>query len=93
MRGGDSSRGLRGFELSAWGLEVFQMQTGLDFAVLDRFAVGPYVSLSFNSYRKVDTSCSGDGCEAFGLDISDNNPTIHLWFFAGVRGRYTTHWL
>jgi hypothetical protein len=84
---------LTDFDLSAWGIELFQVQTGFDFALLDRLALGPFLSLSFNSYEHVETSCSGEGCAIFQADISDRNPSVHLWLFVGVRGRYTTPWL
>jgi hypothetical protein len=73
---------------SATGFEYISGHLGVDFAVADWFAMGPYLSFTVGSYGSVDLSCEGDcaGVPDASSDIA--NTSVHTWSFFGVRASF-----
>jgi hypothetical protein len=69
---------------SVTGFEYLSAHFGVDFALADWFAVGPYLSFAAGSYGSTDVSCEGD-CDGVGTGSGDIvNTTLHTWTFFGV---------
>lgn len=72
-------------DLGIAGFEFLLLQGGVDFAVADAVALGPFLGLTLAQYSS--TSCDGLA------QLCDLNPGIdkkamHEWLFIGVRGEF-----
>lgn len=70
---------------SATGFEYVSGHFGVDFALADWFAMGPYLSFTAGAYGSTDQRCEGDcgGVITASADIADTS--LHTWSFFGVR--------
>jgi hypothetical protein len=64
------------------GFEFANLQGGVDFAVGDGVALGPFLSFSLGQYSTFHTEAQG-----VGVDI-DVPKALHEWLAFGVRGRF-----
>jgi hypothetical protein len=72
--------------IDASGFEFLNLQVGGDYAVTEKFAVGPYLQFSIAQYSKLKVEDSGDPTENFDGDITDK--AVHEWFGFGIRGKF-----
>jgi hypothetical protein len=70
---------------SAGGLEYFSGHFGVDLALADWFALGPYTTFTVSSYDSVAVDCVGacEGVFTGERDIEDTS--VHTWAFFGAR--------
>jgi opacity protein-like surface antigen len=71
-------------EVTLHGLELLQLQGGADWKLGERFTVGPFASLAFGRYSKLDVK-SPLGASNGGTP----SKTAHSWLTFGVRGTYS----
>jgi opacity protein-like surface antigen len=72
---------------SASGFEFVSGHFGVDFALADWFALGPYLSVTMGSYGSADVSCAGD-CEGVGTGSPVINQSLHTWTFFGAKALF-----
>jgi hypothetical protein len=68
--------------LGAHGFEFLNLQAGGDDYLAPRFALGPFISLSFGRYETATSS--GIPLVPSSADIA--NTAVHEWLQIGVRG-------
>lgn len=66
------------------GFEFLMLQGGVDFAVADAVALGPFLAFTLAQYSSV--SCDGTVFCDVNEDIE--NKAFHEWLFIGVRGEF-----
>lgn len=71
---------------SSRGFELLNLQVGGDWAAGERFAIGPFVSLSIAQYSKQKVENTVDPSQNFDGSIPDK--AVHEWLQLGVRGRF-----
>jgi hypothetical protein len=64
------------------GLELFQVQSGLEWRLHRRLALGPYLQLGLGRYSDVRVQTKVESASA---SIADR--AVHAWLYAGVRAR------
>jgi outer membrane protein W len=69
------------------GWEFVNLQGGVDWAVSDDVAIGPFVSVSFAEYTNISTDCSGGACGS-GVSESLSDKALHNWVVVGLRGTF-----
>jgi hypothetical protein len=73
---------------SAEGFEYISGHLGVDYALADWFAVGPYFSITVGSYGSAEQSCEGD-CEGVPTTSGDiANTSLHTWAFFGLHALF-----
>ena len=73
---------------TAMGFEYVSGHFGVDFALADWFALGPYLSFSAGSYGSAKLSCEGD-CEGVSTGSGEIvNTSLHTWSFFGVHALF-----
>jgi cysteine-rich repeat protein len=70
-------------DVTLHGLEFLDLQGGADYPVADKVSIGPFVSLAFGRYDKLDVrSPLGDS------NGGAPSAAVHTWLSFGVRGTY-----
>jgi hypothetical protein len=72
--------------IDASGFEFLNLQVGGDYAVSEKFAVGPYLQFSLAQYSKLKVEDTSDPTENFDGSITDKG--LHQWFGFGLRGKF-----
>jgi outer membrane protein W len=73
---------------TSWsGFEFANLQVGADYEIASRFAIGPFLSLSFGQYRHTSTTASR-GSSSSTTDQGLAKESIHEWILIGVRGAF-----
>jgi hypothetical protein len=70
---------------AASGVEYFSGQFGVDLALADWFALGPYMAFTVGSYDSVSVDCQGACQGVFTGDINIEETGVHTWAFFGAR--------
>jgi hypothetical protein len=70
-------------ETTLSGFEFLNLQVGGDYAVNEKFAVGPYLQFSVGQYSKAKFESGGASVDR---DITDK--AMHEWFGFGLRGKF-----
>jgi hypothetical protein len=73
---------------SASGFEFFSAQLGVDLALADWFALGPYLTFAVGSYGSVAVDCEGNCGGVFTGESDIENTSMHTWTFIGARARF-----
>ena len=73
---------------SASGFEYFSGQLGVDLALADWFALGPYLTFAVCSYGSVAVDCDGSCGGVFSGESDIENTSVHTWTFIGARARF-----
>ena len=74
-------------EVTLRGIELANVQGGLDYAVCNGVRVGPFASLSLGKFDKASATWTVEGIEHAGsADIP--NTAYHGWLTLGVRGSF-----
>lgn len=74
-------------EISYDGIELLYLSAGGDYRVSDRFAFGPFFSLSVVEFRHQRVESTAAPSENLDREIPDK--ALHEWLQLGVRGRFS----
>jgi hypothetical protein len=70
------------------GLEYFNLQAGVDYAIARPFSLGAFLMFTLASYGNVSISCDGDGCASAGASADITSQSTHSWIGAGVKATF-----
>lgn len=83
----DISSNERSGSASLRGWEFINLQGGLDWALGEGVALGPFLSVSVAQYTTVSVECTGPACRSSVSETLDDK-ALHSWVVVGLRGAF-----